>query len=159
MVVTVPASSAREPLSALGLVEQQLRKAELRLHPLLLTLQPFDDGRCPDRIGPEHRAAAIDRPAVAIDPDNIDVGSALSDAFLEDLRALVDHRVERPLDDLLVADLATLDALLLREVLDDLLHDQRRRRPPLLVIIVEAGALLLPPPVDRAESVADILDP
>ena len=48
---------------------------------------------------------------------------------------------------------------MLREILDDLLHDRRRRRPALLVIIVEAGALLLAPAVDRAERVADVLDP
>ena len=33
------------------------------------------------------------------------------DAFLEDLGALVDHRVEQPLEDLLVRDRALGDAL------------------------------------------------
>jgi hypothetical protein len=45
------------------------------------------------------------------------------------------------------------------EVLDDLLDHRRRARAALVVVIVEAGALLLAPAVDRAERVADVLDP
>src|SRR4029079_10019976 len=119
-----------EALALRGLVEQQLREAEFRLHPLFLTLESIDDLAESDRVGPEHRAAAVDRPAVAIDPHDVDVGRALGDSFLEALPALVDHRVERPLDDLLVADLAPLYPLLLREILDDLLDHRRGRRPP-----------------------------
>src|SRR5205814_5050361 len=142
----------------LRLVEKQLREAEFGLHPLFLAPQTLDDLAQPFGVGPEHRTAAIDRPAVAVDPHDIDVRRALGDALLEDFRALVDHRVERALDDLLIADLAPLDALLLREILDDLLDHRRRARPPFVVIIVEARALLLAPTVDRAQRVADILD-
>ena len=76
---------AREALALIRLVEQQLREAELRPHPLFLALQPRDDLVVSFGVGPEHRAAAIDRPAIAIDPDHIDVGRALGDAFLQDL--------------------------------------------------------------------------
>ena len=56
----------------------------------------------------------IDRPAIAVDPDDIDVGGALRLALLQDLRALVDHRIEAALEDLLVGDRAPVDALLAR---------------------------------------------
>src|SRR3546814_1983447 len=49
---------------------------------------------------PEHRTAAIDRPAIAIYPHDIDVARALCLAFGEDQRAFVDHRIEGALDDL-----------------------------------------------------------
>src|SRR5690606_14454504 len=65
--------------------------------------------------GPEHRAAAIDRPAIAIDPHDIDVARALRLAFGQDQRAFVDHRIEGALDDLLIADLALLDPRLRAE--------------------------------------------
>src|SRR3546814_4264133 len=55
---------------------------------------------------PEHRTAAIDRPAIAIYPHDIDVARALCLAFGEDQRAFVDHRIEGALDDLGLADLA-----------------------------------------------------
>ena len=66
------------------------------------------------RVGVEHRPAAPGRKAVAVDVDQVDVGRALGNAFLEDLRAFVHQRVDRALDDLLVADRAALDAGLLR---------------------------------------------
>ena len=43
----------------------------------------------------EHRAAAVDRPAVNIDPDYVDVGGADRLALFEDLRSLIDHRIGR----------------------------------------------------------------
>ena len=46
----------------------------------------------PDLVGVEHRAAAPDRPAVAVDPDHVDVAGAGGDTLVEDARALVDHR-------------------------------------------------------------------
>src|SRR3990170_7388461 len=82
---------------------------------------PVADRLEPDLIGPEHRAAAVDRPAVAVDPDDVDIARANGDLLLEDLRALVHHRVEQPLEDLLVGDRATLEALLSGDLEDDLL--------------------------------------
>src|SRR5215218_5837153 len=86
-----------ELLPAFRLAEQQLREAEVAAHARFLAPEAVDDGGKPFGISPEHRPAAIDRPAVAEDPDDIDVGSSLRHAFLEDFRALVDHGVERPL--------------------------------------------------------------
>ena len=53
-----------------------------------------------DRLGIVHRAAAPAREAVARGPDDVDVGGAHHDAFLENLEALVDERIEATLDDL-----------------------------------------------------------
>src|SRR5690554_2630991 len=59
-----------------------------------------------DLVGPEHRPPAVRREAIAVYPDNIDIRCAASDAFLEDLRTLVDHDVHATLEDFLVADRA-----------------------------------------------------
>src|SRR3982751_5859351 len=106
-----------ELLPAFRLAEEQLREGEVIAHALFLALQAGDDLVEALGIRPEHRAAAIDRPAVAVDPDDVDVGGALRHLFVEDFRALVDHGVKRPLDDLLVGDVAALDALLFGEIL------------------------------------------
>src|SRR3546814_2935364 len=42
--------------------------------------------------GPEHRAAAIDRPAIAIGPHDVDVARALRLALGQDQRAFVDRK-------------------------------------------------------------------
>src|SRR5262245_25068852 len=55
--------------------------------------QPVAQGLEPGRIGPEHRAAAVDGPAVAVDPDHVDVARANRDLLLQDLGALVDRRI------------------------------------------------------------------
>ena len=44
------------------------------------------------------------REAVAGEVDDVDVGCALRDAFLEHARALVDQREDAAVDDLLVVD-------------------------------------------------------
>src|SRR5687767_4276602 len=63
----------------------------------------------PDRVGVEHRPAAVRREAVTREIDHVDVGGAQRDAFLEDVRGLVDQRVDQPLDDLLVGNRASLN--------------------------------------------------
>src|SRR5262245_37558214 len=74
----------------------------------------------PDReVGPEHRAAAVDRPAVAVDPDHVNVTGPYGDLLLEDLSAFVHHRVEQALQDLLVRDQAACDTELGRDIDDD----------------------------------------
>src|SRR5690606_39773994 len=93
--------------------------------------------------GVEHRTAPVDRPAVTVDPDDVDVRGPDRDAFLEDLGALVDHREDAALEDLLLGDLARLLAGLGHEVADDLLGDGRRTRLAVLVVVVVAGAGLL----------------
>src|SRR5690606_11399570 len=107
---------------------------------------------------PEHRAAAIDRPAIAVNPHDIDVARALRLAFGEDQRAFVDHRVKRALDDFLIGDFALLDPRLLAEFLDDLGDARAFRRLALVVIVGRARLLLLPPAALGGERVADAFD-
>src|SRR5215212_11315025 len=102
----------------------------------------------------EHRTAAIDRPAIAVDPDDIDVGGANGDALLQDLRALVDHGIDAALQDLLVRDRPPLDSLPGREVEDDLLHELGGLGIAVLVVIVEAGTRLLAATILLAEDLA-----
>src|SRR3989442_8432620 len=63
----------------------------------------------PHLVRPEHRATPVDRPAVAVDPDHVDVARADRELLLEDLRSLVHHRIEQALEDLLVRDRPALD--------------------------------------------------
>ena len=74
-------------------------------------------------LGPiEHGAAAIDRPAIAIDPDNIDVAGADRFAFFEDLEALIDHRIDAAFQDFIIRDVPAGVLGLLREFDDDVFH-------------------------------------
>src|SRR5712692_10351626 len=112
-------SGPRERLAFGGEPVQEgsrLPDVALRLLPLL---HPVADGLEPDLVRPEHRAAPVDRPAVAVDPDHVDVARADRELLLEDLRSLVHHRVEQALEDLLVRDRAALDGLLPGDLEDD----------------------------------------
>src|SRR3954468_15569303 len=102
----------------------------------------------PDLVGVKHRSAAPDRPAIAVDPDHVDVARPVGDALLEDARALVDHREDQALEDLLFVDRAALDAEPVRGVDDDLLDlriGDRRARAALVTEIAGAGLLAKPP--------------
>src|SRR5215510_12451312 len=96
-------ASGREP------VEERCGRPEGIPALVLEFEQPVAQCPEPDRIGPEHGTASIDGPAVAVDPDHVDVAGADSDLLIEDLGALVDHRIEEPLQDLLVGDRAAGD--------------------------------------------------
>src|SRR5665213_3476034 len=141
--------SAREFLARLGLPHDQFGGAEAR-HPCLLMSQALDYLVESIGVGPKHRAAAPDRPAITIDPDHVAVGGALRQPDPQDFGALVDHRVEGALDELLIGNLALLHPFPDPELFDRLGHDRRRRRPALLVIIVIARALLLAPAAEGA---------
>jgi hypothetical protein len=71
-----------------------------------MAFEGFDDFTCAFKIAPEHRAAAIDGPAVAVDPNHIDVGCPLCLAFLEDVISLIDHRIQSTLDNFLIGYIA-----------------------------------------------------
>src|SRR5215213_4166801 len=96
-------------------------------------LQPLDDPPGADLVGVEHRAAAPGRPAVAVEPDHVDVAGPGSDALVENARALVDHRVDQALDDLLPRDQPARHAEARRDAGDEPLH--------LRVRLAGAGAL------------------
>lgn len=71
-----------------------------------MAFKRFDDLGSAFQFAPEHGATAINGPAIAVDPDYIDIGCALGFAFFEDFVAFIDHGVERAFDDLLIADFA-----------------------------------------------------
>src|SRR5438105_3785295 len=64
---------------------------------------------CAQPVGVEKRAAAIARKAVAGEPYDVDVGSSENHAFIDNLRALVDHADEAALDDFGGRNRAPLD--------------------------------------------------
>src|SRR6266511_2840597 len=110
----------------------------------------------PDRkVGPEHRATPVDRPAVAIHPDHVDVARPQGDLLLDDVGALVHHRVEQALEDLLVEDGAARDAELGRDTDDDLLDVGVGSGGTVGAILVVAGACLLAEAAHLAEAVRD----
>src|SRR6202041_1459545 len=97
-----------------------------------------------DLIGIEHRAAAIDRPAIAIEPDHIDIAGARRDLFFENSRAFIDHRIHHALEDFLVADDAALAPQTLQRLVDQLLDfgiGQRRPRTGFIFVVALAGLL------------------
>ena len=108
----------------------------------------------PQMVGPEHRAAAIDRPAVAVHPDDIDIRSPRRDSLFEDFGALVDHRQQAALRDFGIADLPPGDASARREIEDQRLHLRRRRRQALGIIVVIAAPGLLAASILLAEDLA-----
>ena len=91
-----------------------------------------------------HRAAPVDRPAVPVDPHHVDVAATNGDALVEDLRSFVDHRVEQPLQDLLIGDLALFMATVDGELPNHLLDlGVGCGGPGLRVVAVIAHAVLL----------------
>src|SRR5436190_17202137 len=137
------------------LVEQRRRPPEITAGLLLERQQPVADRLEPGLVGPEHRAASIDGPAVAVHPDDVDVAGAEGHLLVEDLGALVHHRIEQPLEDLLVGDRPARDAHLGGDVDDDLLDVGIRRRVPLLVVLVVARARLLAEAAELADAIGD----
>src|SRR5256886_9651978 len=106
--------------------------------------QPVGDVLEADLVGIEHRAAAVDRPAIAIEPDYVDVARTRRDALFEDARTLVDHRVHHALQDFVVADDALLAAETLQGLVDQLFDlgiGQRRARAALILVVALAGLL------------------
>ena len=77
-----------------GQAGEQRRGLQRRIAGLLgVEREPLGDVLEADAVGVVHRAAAIDRPAVAVDPHHIDVACPLRLALFQDQRAFVDHRV------------------------------------------------------------------
>src|SRR5215813_8268031 len=102
---------AREGAAPLGELCEQRRGFEFRVAGASGDLgESPADVRQADAVGVVHRSARPYRPAVAIDPDHVDVARAHGDAFIENARALVDHREDQPLEYLLAVEVAALDA-------------------------------------------------
>src|SRR5262249_17280072 len=138
------------------LVQKRRGPPEITARLLLESQQPIADRLEADLVGPEHRAATVDGPAIAVHPDDVDVARADGLAFLEDLGALVDHRVEQSLADLVVGDRATRHAGFLRDFQDDALDlGIGPGRAIATFVLVEAAAGLLTEPSHVAETIGD----
>src|SRR5690606_31910954 len=129
------------------------RKAPAQLRRVLFEL--WHAGVQPDRIGVVHRPASISRPAVTVDPDDIDVRSAHDDALFEYLRALVDHRIQTTFEDFLCGKCAGGATGLPHEVANDFLGVRRGPRIAVLVVVVVPGSGLLSTSVHFTEHLAD----
>src|SRR5580692_1535297 len=95
-------------------------------------------------LGPEHGTPAVGRKTVAIQIDDVDIAGPIGNAFTQYFAADVHEREETALDDLLIAERASRDAVLLRYLLNDLLDHRRGTRGAIPGrIVVEAGLGLL----------------
>src|SRR5215469_6579852 len=72
-----------------------------------------------EAVGVVHRSAAPYRPAVAVNPDHVDVAGAAGDTLIEDPRPFVDHRQDHALDDLFLADRPPVHAVASGGIEDD----------------------------------------
>ncbi len=102
----------------------------------------LDHARQPRLLGPEHRSAAVGREAVAVHVDHVDIPGTDGDALVDDARALVDERVQQPLENLLVGYRPALDAELARYRLDER-RDLRVGDARASLVAVETPAALL----------------
>ena len=131
-----------------------------RSHPLSLLL--VEPGHAvvhllhADLVRVEEGTAAVARKAIAVDPDQIDVARPERDAFLQDLRPLVDEGVDASLHDLFLGEGATPDAELTGNAFDESL-DRRigNRRAAAFLVAVEAGSRLLAEASQLADPIGD----
>ena len=72
---------------------------------------PGEDLVQTDRVGVEHRPAAITREAVAIGIDHIDIAAPPSDPFLKDLCTFIDQREHAAIHDLFIIEITKADTL------------------------------------------------
>src|SRR5262249_47490464 len=107
------------------------------------------------KVGPEHWAAPVHRPAVTVYPDDVDVARPDGDLLLENLGALVHHWVEQALENLLVGDGAARDAELGRDLDDDLLDLGVGSSGTLSAVRVVTSTGLLAEAAHLAEAVGD----
>src|SRR5436305_1674468 len=82
---------------------------------------------------------AMARPAIAVDPHHVDVGSADRLALFQNLRAFVDHRIDAALQNLFVRNLPHIGAAFGTKIFNDLRGDGRWLGVALLVVVVEPG--------------------
>src|SRR6516164_2312744 len=95
-------------------------------------------------VGVIHRPTAPHRPPIAVDPDHVDVARARGDTFFQDASALVDHREDHALDNLLLTDRPPVDTEPSRSLDDnpfDLRVGHRCARPRLIAEIPLPGLL------------------
>ncbi len=76
----------------------------------------------PDVIGVVHWPATPGREAITVDVHDIDIARTLRNAFLDNFHALIDQRINEPIDDFLGIDVAPQNAERLGLALDDHLN-------------------------------------
>ena len=110
----------------------------------------------PDAAGVEHRSAALHGKTVAGEVHDVDVGRALRDAFLQDVRAFVHQRIQQAIDDLRVGDLARHDLQRLAFLVDDLVDHRIRNRIALAgFVAIPAEPGLLSETAELADAIGD----
>src|SRR5437763_2493341 len=105
-VETMTASTIERP-SFGGKFRQQRRRRPERSVVVGIARQLAHSARHvvePQRVGVEHRSAAIQRKAVAGQIDEIDVGCAERNALLQNARAFIDEREDQAIDDLIIVN-------------------------------------------------------
>lgn len=111
-----------EVLGSKALKESAGGKVRLTRVLSLEVVHELDDATKASGISKVHGSSSVDRPAVAIDPDDINVRGASGDALLEDLEALVDEGQHAAPEDLVVRDGSLDDLGLSSTLLDDRCH-------------------------------------
>src|SRR5581483_11226984 len=110
------------------------------------------NGAQADRFGVAHRTAAPIRKAVAVHPNDINVIGPNCDAFRQDVRGLVDERINAPFANLVVIDGAWFDAGLPRDATNELDDGRIRVRGAIAVFVaIETGAGFLPEAAELAQ--------
>src|SRR5262245_18428322 len=134
-------------------------KERCRLPPLAeLTMErgdAFVDLGESDSVGVEHRSSAPRWKAVTARVDDVDVGGAARVAFFEHAGAFVDQRVDRALDDFLIAEWASTNAGRSGRTLDERQHLGIGRRLSVLAVDIPALAGLLSEPAHFAQCVGN----
>src|ERR1700759_974830 len=110
------------------------------------------------KVGIMHRPAAPYRPAIAVYPDHVDVARTRGDTLLQNAGALVDHREDHALDDLLLRDRPSVDAEPGRPLENDFFDlriGNRRARARIIAKISLPGLLAVMPGL--AERIFDLV--
>src|SRR5215469_16431085 len=97
-----------------------------------------------EAVGVVHRSAAPYRPAIAVNPDHVDVARAAGDTLIEDPRPFIDHRQDHALDDLFLADRPPVHAEARGGIEDDFFDlgvCERRARSPFITEVSLPGFL------------------
>src|ERR1019366_3631453 len=114
------------------------------------------DVRQSDGVGVVKRAAPEIRKSIAREVHHVDVRGAQRDAFLQNARTFVDQRIQRPLDDFLVTDLAALPQTG-RFFQNDLRHELGWIRAAVArFVIVPAGAGFLAETLQFANAIRNL---
>ncbi len=81
------------------------------------------------------KPAPVTGKAVAVNPDEVDVIGAVDDALLKQVRGLIDHGEQAPVEDFLIADCTRLDATVLAMSHEHPGHIRVRQAPALAFLV------------------------